>query len=190
MVGVDNIKEILEGRFKAYYHTINIVSKRDDSNSQKPMIDNNEEKIYNYDNGILKKISSGENRLCSVDGIDIKDNKLYFIEFKDGKIFGDKQKDERKIIRLKAIESLFEFIKLDKSRITLPDIFNYPKVFVLVYSIEAHIEIKDFEIERKKIMNVKIRDFHKQMEKYKDLGLYNEILIYEKEDFIKEYFEK
>lgn len=149
MNDISEIKKILNEKFSSYYNTLKIVSKRDDGKNLGSMIDDSEFKIFNYDRGILTKLIPKENALCAVDGIDIKHKKIFFIEFKDGKIFGRGFQTERKLIRLKVLESLIEFVKLPLN-MSFTEICLLEKIFILVYNEEAHFKIQDFKYERKK----------------------------------------
>lgn len=182
MTKISDLKNFLENKCCDYYQTISIVSQRCDNEAKKSMIDDNKNKIYNYDQGILKKIKYEENNLCSVDGIDIKDETIYFIEFKDGKIFGKNKQNERKIIRLKAFESLIEILKIPID-ITFADICLLKKIFILVYSEEIHLQGKDFKLEAKSNLKAQVEEFHTQLKRYQIDGLYTDIHIYEKKEF-------
>ncbi|EGN65554.1 hypothetical protein LC555_02190 [Fusobacterium animalis] len=189
MNDISEIKRILDENFSSYYNTLKIVSKRDDGKNSGSMIDDSEFKIFNYDRGILTKLIPKENVLCTVDGIDIKHKKIFFIEFKDGKIFGRGFQTERKLIRLKVLESLIEFVKLPLN-MSFTEICLLEKIFILVYNEEAHFKIQDFKYERKKKLKEQIQDFLAQLQKYQKVEIYTDIHIYEKKEFIKKYILK
>lgn len=189
MNDISEIKRILDENFSSYYNTLKIVSKRDDGKNTGSMIDDSEFKIFNYDRGILTKLIPKENVLCAVDGIDIKHKKIFFIEFKDGKIFGRGFQTERKLIRLKVLESLIEFVKLPLN-MSFTEICLLEKIFILVYNEEAHFKIQDFKYERKKKLKEQIQDFLAQLQKYQKVEIYTDIHIYEKKEFIKKYILK
>ena len=189
MNDISGIKKILNEKFSSYYNTLKIVSKRDDGKNLGSMIDDSEFKIFNYDRGILTKLIPKENALCAVDGIDIKHKKIFFIEFKDGKIFGRGFQTERKLIRLKVLESLIEFVKLPLN-MSFTEICLLEKIFILVYNEEAHFKIQDFKYERKKKLKEQIQDFLAQLQKYQKVEIYTDIHIYEKKEFVKKYILK
>ena len=185
MNDISKIEKILNKYFKSHFNTLKIVSKRNDEKNPGSMI-NSEFKIFNYDRGVLTKLFPKENALCAVDGVDIKNKKIFFIEFKDGKIFGKGFQTERKLIRLKALESLIEFVRLPFD-MTFTEICLLEKIFILVYNEEAHFKIQDFKNERKKNLKKQIQDFLTQLEKYQEVKIYTDIHIYEKKEFIKKY---
>lgn len=106
-----------------------------DDNNGISMIDS-EKKCFDYDTGIVKLHNKSFFPKC-VDGVIIKNNKLYFIEFKNGKIDDKTTVD----LRLKACESLIEFsniLKRDGLEIEYQDLISLKPIFILVFNFDKN----------------------------------------------------
>ena len=166
MSDINCIEKFLKTKFKDNYQSLRFVSKRDDGNCSEPMF-NSEFKMYNFDKGMLKN----NNPLCAVDGLDIQDDCIYFIEFKDGKIF-DKEKEKKKI-RLKLLESLIEIQELLNFS-SFNRINGLKKIFILVYNKEKNLKVEilqdDFKTEREKNLKNNFKQFCEQLLRYKKMA--------------------
>ncbi|WP_338954154.1 hypothetical protein KST95_08290 [Fusobacterium nucleatum] len=186
MSDIDYIKEFLKTKFKDNYQSLKFVSKRDDGNCNEPMF-NSEFEMYNFDKGILKN----DNPLCAVDGLDIQSDCIYFIEFKDGKIF-DKEKEKKKI-RLKLLESLIEIQELLNFS-SFDRINNLKKIFILVYNKEKNLKVDifpdDFKKEREENSKNNFKQFCEQLLRYKRNGIYTDIIFFDKDEFQENYISK
>jgi hypothetical protein len=212
MITIDDIKDILNKKFINNYQTITRVSERTDDNKSKILgnnilytgsvlvvskkVSNNKLKIvmlesdfkvFNYDDGILKIINKQKNQepICAVDAIDIQEDIIYFIEFKDGAVFGAKPKDKYQI-RLKMIESIFQLLDI----LGLPlnnfkEFLDLKKVFILVYN--DNNAYKGIYPEEKEL---RYNEYKRRLEKYKETQIYFDVKLYSKEKFEEKYINK
>ncbi|MHB9307663.1 hypothetical protein ACW0UU_09525 [Fusobacterium polymorphum] len=215
MITIDKIKDILEKKFINNYQTITRVSKRTDDNKSKTvknnvlylgsilltskrkikseisMIESNF-KVFNYDDGILKIINDSKKQeaMCAVDAIDIQEDTLYFIEFKDGYIFGN-SKDKHQL-RLKMIESIFQLLDvLDLPLNQFKEFLDLKKVFILVYNEKNAYKEKNNNKEiYPEAKDLKYNQYKRKLEKYKETQIYSDVKLYNKEKFEEKYINK
>ncbi|QQB74656.1 hypothetical protein I6H56_04140 [Fusobacterium canifelinum] len=187
MITIEEIKSILNKKFINNYQTITRVSERTDHNEDKISMLESEFKIFNYDDGILKIINKQKNQepICAVDAIDIQEDIIYFIEFKDGAVFGAKPKDKYQL-RLKMIESIFQLLDV----LGLPlnkfkEFLDLKKVFILVYNEDN--AYKGIYPEEKEL---RYNEYKRRLEKYKETLIYSDIKLYKKEKFEEKYIKK
>lgn len=187
MITIEEIKSILNKKFINNYQTITRVSERTDHNEDKISMLESEFKIFNYDDGILKIINKQKNQepICAVDAIDIQEDIIYFIEFKDGAVFGAKPKDKYQL-RLKMIESIFQLLDV----LGLPlnkfkEFLDLKKVFILVYNEDN--AYKGIYPEEKEL---RYNEYKRRLEKYKETLIYFDIKLYKKEKFEEKYIKK
>ena len=187
MITIEEIKSILNKKFINNYQTIPRVSERTDHNEDKISMLESEFKIFNYDDGILKIINKQKNQepICAVDAIDIQEDIIYFIEFKDGAVFGAKPKDKYQL-RLKMIESIFQLLDV----LGLPlnkfkEFLDLKKVFILVYNEDN--AYKGIYPEEKEL---RYNEYKRRLEKYKETQIYSDVKLYNKEKFEEKYINK
>ena len=187
MITIEEINSILNKKFINNYQTITRVSERTDHNEDKISMLESEFKIFNYDDGILKIINKQKNQepICAVDAIDIQEDIIYFIEFKDGAVFGAKPKDKYQL-RLKMIESIFQLLDV----LGLPlnkfkEFLDLKKVFILVYNEDN--AYKGIYPEEKEL---RYNEYKRRLEKYKETLIYFDIKLYKKEKFEEKYIKK
>lgn len=187
MITIEEIKSILNKKFINNYQTITRVSERTDHNEDKISMLESEFKIFNYDDGILKIINKQKNQepICAVDAIDIQEDIIYFIEFKDGAVFGAKPKDKYQL-RLKMIESIFQLLDV----LGLPlnkfkEFLDLKKVFILVYNEDN--AYKGIYPEEKEL---RYNEYKRRLEKYKETQIYSDVKLYNKEKFEEKYIKK
>ncbi|PHH95912.1 hypothetical protein KST83_02120 [Fusobacterium nucleatum] len=187
MITIEEIKSILNKKFINNYQTITRVSERTDHNEDKISMLESEFKIFNYDDGILKIINKQKNQepICAVDAIDIQEDIIYFIEFKDGAVFGAKPKDKYQL-RLKMIESIFQLLDV----LGLPlnkfkEFLDLKKVFILVYNEDN--AYKGIYPEEKEL---RYNEYKRRLEKYKETQIYSDVKLYNKEKFEEKYINK
>ncbi|PGH21093.1 hypothetical protein RN96_08670 [Fusobacterium polymorphum] len=188
MITIEEIKSILNKKFINNYQTITRVSERTDHNEDKISMLENEFKIFNYDDGILKIINKQKNQepICAVDAIDIQEDIIYFIEFKDGAVFGAKPKDKYQL-RLKMIESIFQLLDvvLGLPLNKFKEFLDLKKVFILVYNEDN--AYKGIYPEEKEL---RYNEYKRRLEKYKETLIYSDIKLYKKEKFEEKYIKK
>lgn len=187
MITIEEIKSILNKKFINNYQTITRVSERTDHNEDKISMLESEFKIFDYDDGILKIINKQKNQepICAVDAIDIQEDIIYFIEFKDGAVFGAKPKDKYQL-RLKMIESIFQLLDV----LGLPlnkfkEFLDLKKVFILVYNEDN--AYKGIYPEEKEL---RYNEYKRRLEKYKETQIYSDVKLYNKEKFEEKYINK
>ena len=187
MITIEEIKSILNKKFINNYQTITRVSERTDHNEDKISMLESEFKIFNYDDGILKIINKQKNQepICAVDAIDIQEDIIYFIEFKDGAVFGAKPKDKYQL-RLKMIESIFQLLDV----LGLPlnkfkEFLDLKKVFILVYNEDN--AYKGIYPEEK---DLKYNQYKRKLEVYRETQIYSDVRLYKKEKFEEKYIKK
>lgn len=94
------------------------------------------EQCMDYDK-VIANICCGDT-LASADAIYFKDNKICFIEFKNGKIFDGSGKEQRRQIKLKITEGscigLYEIARLAGMNMDFGDIINIEKMYLVVYN--------------------------------------------------------
>lgn len=186
MITVEEIKGILNEKFINNYQTITRVSERTDNNSKISMLESNFG-VFNYDDGILKIINNSKKQgaMCAVDAIDIQKDTIYFIEFKDGAVFGAKPKDKYQL-RLKMIESIFQLLDvLDLPLNKFKEFLDLKKVFILVYN--DNNAYKGIYPEEKDLRH---NEYKRRLEKYKESQIYSDIKLYNKETFEEEYIKR
>ena len=187
MITIEEIKSILNKKFINNYQTITRVSERTDHNEDKISMLESEFKIFNYDDGILKIINKQKNQepICAVDAIDIQEDIIYFIEFKDGAVFGAKPKDKYQL-RLKMIESIFQLLDvLDLPLNKFKEFLDLKKVFILVYNEDN--AYKGIYPEEKEL---RYNEYKRRLEKYKETQIYSDVKLYNKEKFEEKYINK
>lgn len=183
---IERIKEHLSSIYIDQFKTWSKVS-LDDSNNESMII--NEEKCFDYDSGISKLHNSEYPPRC-VDGVIIKNNTLYFIEFKNGVI-------DKKIVtdlRLKACESLIELsniLKKDGIEIEYNELVSLKTKFILVYNLDKNILKEKVENINQGFLKetIQFTNAKKFLSKYKGI-LYDEVHFINPEVFIKNFIEK
>ena len=211
MITIDDIKDILNKKFINNYQTITRVSERTDDNKSKILGNNilytgsvlvvskrtdnkskismleSDFKVFNYDDGILKITNNSKNQepMCAVDAIDMQEDTIYFIEFKDGTVFNAKPKDKYQL-RLKMIESIFQLLDI----LGLPlnnfkEFLDLKKVFILVYN--DNNAYKGIYPEEKEL---RYNEYKRRLEKYKETQIYFDVKLYSKEKFEEKYINK
>lgn len=186
MITIDEIKDTLRKKFINNYQSITIVSKRTDNKSKISMLES-DFKVFNYDDGILKITNNSKNQepMCAVDAIDIQEDTIYFIEFKDGTVFNAKPKDKYQL-RLKMIESIFQLLDvLDIPLAQFKNFLDLKKVFILVYN--DYNAYKGIYPEEKDLRH---NEYKRRLEKYKESQIYSDIKLYNKETFEEEYIKR
>ncbi len=193
MLKVKDIEEELFKEFGTCYKSLKDISKKTDQVSTLySMFDEDYNyKLFDYDTGILGRREKIDRRdiLCSVDAIDIKNNCIYFIEFKDGNVFSAK-KEEKFQIRLKMIESILEFIDILKiPNLSLKNFLKLKRKFILVYNEENAYKVN--EENGYKEYKIMIRDkFERVLKKYGEDKIYSKVILLEKNEFIEKYLKK
>ena len=187
MITVEEIKGILNEKFINNHQTITRVSERTDNNNSKISMLESNFKVFNYDDGILKIINNSKKQeaMCAVDAIDIQKDTIYFIEFKDGAVFGAKPKDKYQL-RIKMIESIFQLLDV----LNLPlnkfkEFLDLKKVFILVYN--DNNAYKGIYPEEKEL---RYNEYKRKLEKYKETQIYSDVKLYNKEKFEEKYINK
>lgn len=192
MVTIDEIKDTLRKKFINNYQSITIVSKRTDNKSKISMLES-DFKVFNYDDGILKITNNSKNQepMCAVDAIDIQEDTIYFIEFKDGTVFNAKPKDKYQL-RLKMIESIFQLLDvLDLPLNQFKEFLDLKKVFILVYNEKNAYKEKNNNKEiYPEAKDLKYNQYKRKLEKYKETQIYSDVKLYNKEKFEEKYIKR
>ncbi|QOR84144.1 hypothetical protein IMZ17_16980 [Geobacillus stearothermophilus] len=146
MMKIDELKALLQNKYREFFQSIENIS-RDDQNNESlcssPFV------CLAFDNAVQDLASKkGEDALKSPDLLHIQDNQLLFVEFKNGKI----DKKERQSLRLKAIEGpfigLYEMIKEHDPSISFHDIVKIDKVYYVVYNEEKNPQKRTAGLQR------------------------------------------
>lgn len=173
------IGDHLDSKYVAQLKTWKKVSEDDCNNTC--MIDS-ESKCFDYDNGIVKLYNRKNQPKCT-DGIIIKDDILYFIEFKNGKI----NKDTCLDIRLKAVESQVEFNRILKKEaidINYKQLLDLEMKFILVYNIE---KIQNTNPNQQHLLEcIHFSNTKEFLAKYEG-SLYKNIIVIDSENFKKHF---
>ena len=192
MVTIDEIKDTLRKKFINNYQSITIVSKRTDNKSKISMLES-DFKVFNYDDGILKITNNSKNQepMCAVDAIDIQEDTIYFIEFKDGTVFNAKPKDKYQL-RLKMIKSIFQLLDvLDLPLNQFKEFLDLKKVFILVYNEKNAYKEKNNNKEiYPEAKDLKYNQYKRKLEKYKETQIYSDVKLYNKEKFEEKYIKR
>lgn len=138
----NKIIDILKNNFNQYITTIHDASFDPDNNEYVSNLNN---QCLGYDD-MIKDYYKGTEIICSADVVWIKQDKIIFIEFKNG------EKIDRHQIKLKGIEGgyigLFDLVRKIDNTITFDDVVSLPKSYAVVYNvsnkrkIHAHISAK------------------------------------------------
>ena len=171
MITIDEIKDTLRKKFINNYQSITIVSKRTDNKSKISMLES-DFKVFNYDDGILKITNNSKNQepMCAVDAIDIQEDTIYFIEFKDGTVFNAKPKDKYQL-RLKMIESIFQL--LDVLDIPLAQFKNFLDLKKVLDELNID-DVKNAVTRAKLITEKNFQEKKGKKEEYRGYTFYNE----------------
>jgi hypothetical protein len=145
------IKKLIDDNYSDHLEPLHIISKDQARNeSMIPIAD----KFLNYDR-ICESLFTGKNKPKTPDMIFFKDDVIYFVEFKNGRIEGIRKKCEMRReedecryvkwdIKLKALEGAFIVLHRLASdveeKINFSSIFNIKKVYILVYNNERSIK--------------------------------------------------
>lgn len=126
------IKEVLFRDFSEYYMGLREIS-YDSANDEYPATVNN--KMFNFD-AMASSVYGLKQELmpCSPDALYV-DDKIYFIEFKNGKL---DTADKKKNLRLKFAEGpyviLAKILRQSNLKFNRADFFKLPKIGVVVYN--------------------------------------------------------
>lgn len=178
------ILNFLEENYPKCIKNIKIISK--DKENKVSMVDNEEIKFFDFDEELLKRVYMGKNTssLSGVDGLDIKNRTLYFIEFKNGNL-----KKEKVKIRLKALESLVGLIKVFQKfsfECDFIDLCLLNKTFILVYNEEKNSANPNSD----RLKNLcDFTDLKEQLEQYKG-NVYKNIYLLTAKQFEEKYLKK
>lgn len=144
-VTVPEIKKLIIDNYDKCLEPLNEISK--DWANNKSMISRSEE-FYNYDR-IGESVFQGKDKPKTPDMIFFKDDTIFFVEFKSGRIEGIKKKCETRgnddechyvkwDIKLKALEGAFVVLHRlaakHKEKIDFSTIVNLKKCYILVYA--------------------------------------------------------
>ncbi|MDK8323171.1 MAG: hypothetical protein QP761_04630 [Campylobacter ureolyticus] len=167
--------------FEKFKTTIKIIS-YDKNNCE--YMSNSQHEAFNLDlakDDFMQDLSKNnikcQHSLCSNDGIFKKNNEVYFIEFKNGKIFDNKNKIKnncKKIIYYKILHSIFIFLSYT-SRYTKDKIH-----YILVYNKEKNSD---------RVISQKLNNYANNKKYILDLSFFERyfktINCYDKNDFEK-----
>ena len=127
---IDRLKQIFDTKYSDCKNTLQKISY--DKNNKESLCNNDSILFFDYD-AIAEDNYSGDTA-ASPDVIYFKENKIIFIEFKNGKI---KSKDKRKI-KIKGIEGgfliLHKILSKEIGECNFSDIININKEYYIVYN--------------------------------------------------------
>jgi len=126
------LSNILENNYSEFYEEIKNIA-YDSANEEYPSILNS--KMYNFDRMASKIYGLSQDLLpCSPDALYISD-KIYFIEFKNGKL---DTPDKKRNLRLKFAEGpyiiLAKILKSANIKFNKQEFFGLPKVGIVIYN--------------------------------------------------------
>ena len=131
---ISKVHKIFDENYNDCIKTVTILS-FDDNN--KESLCTSEKKFLGYDN-IVRRFNNES--LCSSDIIHIKNDRVIFIEFKNGCI---KDPKEKMRIKLKGVEGgficLFEILNKNNKSISFDDVIKLPKEYIIVYNGQKNI---------------------------------------------------
>lgn len=170
------IEELFRKKYQQNYESLREIS-YDSANDEHPTT--LAEKAYNFDTIALKTYQYSENLVpCSPDAIYFGD-KLYFIEFKNGRL--DTQEKKRSL-RLKFIEGPYiimsKILKENRIYLSKEEFFKIPKVAIIVYNssknpsevlksrYDARFQLEEYKYTLlKNIYTINFKQFEKMVRK-------------------------
>jgi hypothetical protein len=133
---IERIHEIFETTYGSYKNDVTTLSLDDDNAVS---LCYSERRFFDYD-AIVQQIAQieSEDSLSSSDIIHFKENKVIFIEFKNGKIDSKTKKE----LKIKGIEggfiALYKAVKRVDSSASFNDIVVIPKEYCIVYNSQRN----------------------------------------------------
>ncbi len=129
----EHIKEIFFEHYREFYEPIEMIS-FDSANDETPS--HLPYRMFNFDEITADVYRVGNELLpCSTDGFFVAGGKLYFLEFKNGKLNSQEKKRD---LRLKFAEApyvvLARILKKHKYNVTRKDFYQIPKIGIVVYN--------------------------------------------------------